>query len=159
MLVFLLLIRVLFSQEIPFLKPSLLNLKEVLAEARKEGKYLFLMFEEEGCPFCDKMKRITFQDPRVKEYFTKHFYMVIVDRKGSNPVVDFEGKETTERQLAKKYRVRGTPVFLFVDKRGRTILKIMGYVPPKEFLLIGKYIVEGYYKKMSFYRFKREFKE
>ena len=147
------------EHEIPFLKLSFLNLKEDLEEAKKEGKYLFLMFEEEGCPFCDKMKRVTFQNPKVKEYFTKHFYMVVIDRKGSNPVVDFSGKEMTEKQLAKKYKVRGTPVFVFVDHEGKTILKVMGYIPPEEFLLIGKYVAEGHYKKMSFYKFKRKYKE
>ena len=147
------------EHEIPFLKPSFLNLKEDLEEAKEEGKYLFLMFEEEGCPFCDKMKRVTFQNPKVKEYFTKHFYMVVIDRKGSNPVVDFSGKEMTEKELAKKYKVRGTPVFVFVDQEGKTILKVMGYIPPEEFLLIGKYIAEGHYKKMSFYKFKRKYKE
>ncbi|WP_461830207.1 thioredoxin family protein [Aquifex sp.] len=158
-LFFLIIMPLAFAQEIPFLKPSFLDLKEDLEEAKREGKYLFLMFEEEGCPFCDKMKRVTFQEPKVKEYFAKHFYMVIVDRKGSNPVVDFGGKEMTEKELAKKYKVRGTPVFVFVDHEGKTILKVMGYIPPEEFLLIGKYIAEGHYKNMSFYKFKRKYKE
>ena len=147
-----------FSQEIPFKKLSFLNLKEDLEEAKKEGKYLFIMFEQEGCPFCDKMIRVTFQDPKVKEYFTKHFYMVNIDIKGSNPVVDFEGNEMTEKEFARKFRVRATPVFVFFDHNGKPILKVPGYVPPKEFLLIGKYVAEGYYKKMSFYKFKRMYK-
>lgn len=159
-IVLLIILSISFSQEeIPFLKLSFLNLKEDLEEAKREGKHLFLMFEEEGCPFCDKMKRITFQHPDVKEYFSKNFYMVIIDRKGSNPVVDFEGNEITEKQLAKKYKVRGTPVFVFVDHTGKTILKVMGYIPPEEFLLMGKYVAEGHYKKMSFYKFKRKYKK
>jgi len=147
------------DRSIPFLKPSLLNLKEDLEEAKREGKYLFLMFEEEGCPFCDKMKRVTFQDPKVKEYFSKHFYMVIVDRKGSNPVVDFSGKQITEKQLAMDYKVRGTPVFVFVDHEGKTILRVMGYIPPEEFLLMGKFVAEGHYKNMNFFQFKEKYKK
>ena len=73
-IVLLIILSISFSQEeIPFLKLSFLNLKEDLEEAKREGKHLFLMFEEEGCPFCDKMKRITFQHPDVKEYFSKNF--------------------------------------------------------------------------------------
>ena len=147
------------DRSIPFLKPSFLNLKEDLEEAKKEGKYLFLMFEEEGCPFCDKMKRVTFQDPKVKEYFSKHFYMVIVDRRGSNPVVDFSGKQITEKQLAMDYKVRGTPVFVFVDHEGKTILRVIGYIPPEEFLLMGKFVAEGHYKNMNFFQFKEKYKK
>ncbi len=141
--------------EVPFVKLSFLNLKEDLQEAKEEGKYLFIMFHQEGCPFCDKMYRITFQDPKVKEYFTKHFYMVLIDIKGSNPVVDFDGKEMTEKEFAHKHRVRATPVFLFVDHEGKQIIKMVGYIPPKDWLLIGRYIVEGHYKKESLYRFLR----
>ncbi len=141
--------------EIPFLKLSFLNLPEDLQEAKEEGKYLFIMFHQEGCPFCDKMYRVTFQDPRVKEYFTKHFYMILLDIKGANPVVDFDGKEMTEKEFAHKHRVRATPVFLFVDHEGKEILKLVGYFPPEDWLLVGRYIVEGHYKKESFYRFVR----
>jgi len=147
------------AEEIPFEKASFLNLKEDLQEAKEEGKYLFIMFEQESCPFCDKMRRVTFQDPRVKEYFTKHFYMVRIDIKGANPVIYFDGKEMTERELAHKFRVRATPHFVFFDQSGKPILSVPGYIPPEEFLLIGKYIAEGYYKKMSFFKFKRIIRE
>ena len=51
----------LFSAEtIPFLKPSFLNLKEDLEEAKRDNKFLFIMFHQEGCPFCDKMRKVTF---------------------------------------------------------------------------------------------------
>lgn len=59
------------AQPIPFLKPSFMNLKEDLEDAKRDGKFLFIMFHQEGCPFCDKMRRVTFQDKRVQEYFYK----------------------------------------------------------------------------------------
>ncbi len=141
--------------DVPFVKPSFLDLREDLEDAKRDGKYLFIMFHQQGCPFCDKMYRVTFQDPKVKEYFTKHFYMVLIDIRGSNPVVDFSGKEMTEREFAHKHRVRATPVFLFVDYNGKKILEMVGYIPAKDWLLVGRYIVEGHYKKESFYKFLR----
>jgi thioredoxin-related protein len=140
---------------IPFLKMSFLNLKEDLEEAKSEGKYLFLMFHQEACPFCDKMYRITFQDKEVKEFFTKHFYMVLIDIKGANTLITLDGKEMTEKEFSHKKRVRATPLFIFLDQEGKEILKMVGYIPPKDFLLIGKYIVGGHYKKESFYKFLR----
>ncbi len=142
--------------EIPFLKLSFLNLKEDLEEAKRDGKFLFIMFHQEECPFCDKMYRVTFQDRRVQEYFTRHFYMVLIDIKGANTVVDFEGKETTEKEFAHRHRVRGTPVFLFVDHSGKQILKLVGYIPPDDWLVVGRFIVEGHYRNKNLYRFLRE---
>jgi len=156
---FLLFVGVVFSVpdvEIPFLKLSFLNLKEDLEEAKREGKHLFIMFHQDGCPFCDKMYRLTFQDPKVKEYYTKNFYMVLIDIKGANPVVDFQGRELTEKEFSHRYRVRATPQFLFVDEEGRDVLKLVGYYPPEDWFLIGRYIVEDHYKKVSLYRFIRE---
>ncbi|MFN3976361.1 MAG: thioredoxin family protein [Aquificaceae bacterium] len=148
---------ILFSAEaIPFLKPSFLNLKEDLEEAKRDNKLLFIMFHQEGCPFCDKMRRITFQDRKVQEYYTKHFYMVEVDIRGANEVVDLDGQRLTERQFSIKHGVRLTPVFMFFDGEGRVVAKVPGYIEPQEFLLIGRYVVEGHYKDKNLVQFIKE---
>ncbi len=146
-----------FSAEaIPFLKPSFLNLKEDFEDARKENKLLFIMFHQEGCPFCDKMRRVTFQERRVQEYFTKHFYMVEIDIRGANEVVDLDGKRLTERQFSLKHGIRLTPVFMFFDQEGRVVAKVPGYIEPQEFILIGRYVVEGHYRSKNLVQFLRE---
>ena len=147
-----------FASDIPFLKISFLDIGQDVEEARKEGKFLFIMFYQEGCPFCDKMRRVTFQDKEVKEYFTKHFYMIEINIKGSLPVIDVDGREYTEKTFSRKYGVRATPVFLFYDKDGEVILKLPGYYKPGEFLLIGKYIVEGHYKNENIFSFIRKYR-
>ncbi|MCS6957493.1 MAG: thioredoxin family protein [Aquificaceae bacterium] len=145
-----------FAEATPFLKPSFLNLREDLEEARRENKLLFVMFHQEGCPFCDKMRKVTFQDRRVQEYFTKHFYMVEIDIRGSNEVVDIDGKKLTEKQFSLKHGVRLTPVFLFFDAEGKPIVKVPGYIEPQEFILLGRYVVEGHYKTKNLVQFLRE---
>ncbi|ADO44981.1 conserved hypothetical protein [Hydrogenobacter thermophilus TK-6] len=144
---------------IPFLKPSLLNLKDDLEDAKRDGKYLFIMFHQEGCPFCDKMRKVTFQDKAVQEYFSKHFYMVEIDIRGANEVVDVDGKKMTERQFAHKYGVRLTPVFMFFDQKGNVVAKVPGYIEPKDFLLIGRYMVEGHYRDTNLVKFIKENKK
>ncbi|MEZ0337196.1 MAG: thioredoxin fold domain-containing protein [Aquificaceae bacterium] len=147
----------LFSAEaIPFLKPSFLNLKEDFEEAKKNGKFLFIMFHQEGCPFCDKMRKVTFQNRMVQEYYTKHFYMIEVDIRGPNEVVDLDGKKLTERQFSLKHGIRLTPVFMFFDKEGNVVAKVPGYIDPQEFILIGRYVVEGHYKNKNLVQFIRE---
>lgn len=147
----------LFSAEtIPFLKPSFLNLKEDLEEAKRDNKFLFIMFHQEGCPFCDKMRKVTFQNNMVRDYYTKHFYMIEIDIRGSNEVIDFDGKKLTERQFSLKHGVRLTPVFMFFDKEGKVVAKVPGYIEPQEFILIGRYVVEGHYKNKNLVQFIRE---
>ncbi len=155
-LILLLPVFALCAEVIPFLKPSFLNLKEDLEEARRNNKFLFIMFHQEGCPFCDKMRRITFQDRAVQEYYTKHFYMIEIDIRGSNEVIDLDGKKLTERQFALKHGIRLTPVFMFFDKEGKVVLKVPGYIEPKEFILIGRYVVEGHYKNKNLIQFLKE---
>jgi len=139
-----------------FLKPSFLNLKEDLEEAKRDNKFLFIMFHQEGCPFCDKMRKVTFQNNMVRDYYTKHFYMIEIDIRGSNEVIDFDGKKLTERQFSLKHGVRLTPVFMFFDKEGKVVAKVPGYIEPQEFILIGRYVVEGHYKNKNLVQFIRE---
>ena len=90
----------------------------------------------------------------VMRYFTKHFIMMETDIKGNLDVVMPDGTEGTERDFAKKNRVRATPVFIFYDKNGRLALRTTGYLDPKRFYLAGKYVVEGIYKTdKSFFRY------
>ncbi|MFN7065521.1 MAG: thioredoxin family protein [Aquificaceae bacterium] len=148
---------ILFSAEaIPFLKPSFLNLKEDMEEARRENKFLFVMFHQEGCPFCDKMRKVAFQDKGVQDYYSKNFYMVEIDIIGSNEVVDLDGNKLSERQFSLRHGVRLTPVFMFFDKDGKVVAKVPGYIEPQEFLLIGRYVVEGHYKSKNLVQFLRE---
>jgi len=156
LLVVLLPLIALSSAGIPFLKPSLLDLKEDLEDAKREGKHLFIMFHQEACPFCDKMRRVTFQDKRVQEYYKKHFYMVEIDIRGANEVVDLDGKKMTERQFAHKHGVRLTPVLMFLSQDGKVLAKVPGYIEPEEFLLIGRYVVEGHYKNTNLVKFIKE---
>ena len=65
-----------------------------------------------------------------------------------------DGTKGTERDFAKKLRVRATPVFIFYDKDGTSALRTTGYLDPNSFYLAGKYVVEGIYNtNKSFYRY------
>ncbi|WP_448588148.1 thioredoxin family protein [Thermocrinis sp.] len=141
---------------VPFLKPSFLNLREDVEEATKEGKYLFIMFHQEGCPFCDRMRRITFADRQVQEYYKRNFYMVEIDIRGALEVVDLDGQKLTERDFSRKHGIRATPTFMFFDKKGKILAKVPGYIEPNEFLLIGRWVAEEHYKRTSLVNFLRE---
>lgn len=119
-----------------------------------EKKFLVLFFNQAGCPYCDKMKSRVHPTARVMKYFTKHFIMMESDIKGNLNIVMPDGTHGTERDFAKKNRVRATPVFIFYDKDGTSALRTTGYLDPKQFYLAGRYVVEGIHKTdKSFFRY------
>ena len=143
-----------------FFNESFWDFTEELENARKAGKQgILVMFEMDECPFCHRMKTTVLNQPDVQDYFREHFLIFPVDIEGDVEVVDFRGKTTTMKDFAfKQYRVRATPVFAFYDLDGEYIkrARFTGATRDKdEFLLLGRYVVEGAYKKQSFTRYKR----
>ena len=143
-----------------FFNESFWDFTEELQNAREAGKQgILVMFEMDECPFCHRMKSTVLNQPDVQDYFREHFLIFPVDIEGDVEVVDFKGETTTMKDFAfKQYRVRATPVFAFYDLDGKYIkrARFTGATRDKdEFLLLGRYVVEGAYKQQSFTRYKR----
>jgi thioredoxin-related protein len=140
-----------------FFDPSLGDFKAELATAAKEGKQgVLLMFEAEGCPYCRKMKEQVLTRPEVQAYYRKHFAIFTVDVLGSVTVTDFAGRSATEKNFAREQRVRGTPTFLFVGADGKEMTRYTGATrDAREFMELGRYIVEGHWRKQDFQQFYR----
>lgn len=141
-----------------FFNQHLGDFKAELDTAKKEGKQgILLMFEMEECPFCHRMKQTILNQSEVQDYYRKHFLIFSVDTEGANALVDFAGKDTTEKQFALEHRVRATPAFIFFDLAGQPVTRFTGAAKDtKEFMTLGRYVVDGAYKDMPFAKFKRQ---
>ena len=125
--------------------------------AAEEGKHLVMFFHQAGCPYCDKMRARVFPTDKIIDYYTSNFVMIDSNIRGNLDVVMPDGTEGTERELAKKLRVRATPVFIFFDDQGEVALRTTGFLNVDLFYLAGKYVSDGVYKsKKSFFRFVQE---
>ncbi|MCU7960490.1 MAG: thioredoxin fold domain-containing protein [gamma proteobacterium symbiont of Bathyaustriella thionipta] len=145
-----------------FFQQSLGDFSEELQIAKEDGKLgLLLFFEEDNCPFCARMKQTVLNQVQVQDYFRRYFNIYALDIEGDVEMIDFNAKPTTERTFSEKqFRVRATPVIAFVDLNGQLIRKFTGATrDAAEFMLLGRYIVEGHYKQGSFTRFKRSQKK
>jgi thioredoxin-related protein len=136
------------------------NFQEELETARDSGKKaILIMFEMDECPFCHRMKNTILNQPDVQAYFREHFLIFPVDIEGDIEITDFQGKVTTMKDFAfRQYRVRATPVFAFFDLEGNYIkpARFTGAARDKgEFMLLGRYVVEGAYQNQPFTRYKR----
>jgi thioredoxin-related protein len=141
-----------------FFQPKLGDLQGDLAEARAEGKLgILLMFEMDECPFCDRMKHTVLNRSEVQDYFRKHFIIYPMDTRGDAPMVDFKGKNTTEKDFSLEQRARATPTFIFYDLDGKVMTRFTGATQTvDEFMLLGRYVAEGVYKTMPFNVYKRQ---
>ena len=141
-----------------FFQESFGDLTEELETARSEGKQaIMIFFELDDCPFCHRMKREVLNRSEVQDYYRKHFRILAMDIEGDVEITNFKGKATTEKAFAEKEnRVRATPVIAFFDLQGNLLTKYTGATrDAREFLLLGKFVVEGHYKDSNFTRFKR----
>ena len=144
-----------------FFGQNLGDFKGELETAKKESKKgILIMFELDDCPFCHRMKQTILNQSEVQDYYRKNFLIFSVDAVGANPMVDFKGKQTTEKNYANENRVRATPVFSFFDLEGKQVMRFTGAAKDtNEFLQLGRYVAEGAYKSMPFEKYKQKGKQ
>lgn len=117
------------------------NYKEGMALSKKTGKNVFIYFHTSWCTYCTKMKNTTFKDKKVIEYINSNYIPIGVDG-------------DKEKDLVKKYRVRGYPDSVFIAD-GKTFHR-PGYVPAKIYYAILSYVKTRSYLKMSFSKFLKQ---
>jgi thioredoxin-related protein len=135
-----------------FFDHSLGDFAAELKIAQQQGKQgILLVFEAESCPYCRRMREQVLSQTPVQQFYQRHFNIFSVDFSGSVSVVDFAGKDLTEKAFARTQRVRGTPTFLFVGIDGREMARYTGATRDVgEFMILGRYITEGHSKTMTF---------
>jgi thiol-disulfide isomerase/thioredoxin len=84
--------------------------EELLAEAKKQDKKIFIDFYTKWCGPCRAISKNVFPLESVGKFYNEHFI---------NYKVDAEVGEGPE--LAKKYNVKGFPTFTFTDAEGKSI--------------------------------------
>lgn len=101
--------------------------KEILAEAGRQNKIVFVDAYTTWCGPCKMMDRNTFPNKEVGEFFNANFINAKIDmEKGEGPAI------------AQEYGVRAYPSFLFVDSDGALVHRSLGYQEASAFLVTGK---------------------
>jgi thiol-disulfide isomerase/thioredoxin len=98
--------------------------QDVLAEAKRQNKPVFVDFYTSWCPPCRRMAREAFPNAAVGVKFNKHFI---------NYQVNAEVGEGFN--LAKRYAVQSYPTALFLIPTGELIHRAVGYGGIKAMLL------------------------
>ena len=140
-----------------FFQPKFGDFQAELDTAKQQGKKgIFLFFEMDDCPFCERMKTTILNQADVQDAFRAQFLVYSIDVNGDTQMTDFQGKAQTEKAFAFTHRVRATPTMLFFDLDGKLVTRHTGPTKDKaEFLLLGKFVVDGAYTTQSFTKYKQ----
>ena len=101
--------------------------QEALEKAATENKPIFLDIYATWCGPCKMLKKRTFSDKEVGDYYNANFI---------NIAVDGETKEGIE--LINNYQVNGYPTLLILDNKGKQLTKQVGFVEPHILVNFGK---------------------
>ncbi len=101
--------------------------EEVVAEAKKSGKFIFVDAYAAWCRPCKLLQSTTFREKNASAYFNKNFVNYAADMEKGSGV-----------QLSEQWDVEGYPALLFFDPEGKIIMRHTGYVDGKALIRIGR---------------------
>lgn len=128
-----------------------------ITQAKKKNKPLMVDFYTDWCHWCKVLDQKTFSDKTVKAYLEKHYVSAKILADNKTQTAQYKGNTYKNNELTAAMGISGFPALMFYESNGEVITRIPGFVPPEEFILILKYIKEGYYKKnVSFEEFKKK---
>lgn len=100
--------------------------KEILAEAKRSNKLIFLDAHTSWCGPCKVMKADVFTNKEVGELYNRNFVNAYIDmEKGEGPA------------LQKEYEVRYYPTLLYINGDGAIVHKVVGSCSVEKFLQHG----------------------
>lgn len=100
---------------------------EALKQAAKQDKYIFVDAYAVWCGPCKMLKRTTFKDKEVADFFNKNFVNVAMDmEKGQGP------------ELGSQWALEGYPTLLIFNSKGKRVLHTVGFIEPSELLRFAK---------------------
>lgn len=129
---------------------------EGLRQAEASGKKIFLYFGRYGCAWCDKTNKESFSDAGLKQLYSANYVLVYVDAESGTRLSLPSGERITEMELGARLNVFATPVFLYLEPDGTTILKVPGFKTVQDFRDFDRYVRGGHYKKMKLLEFLAE---
>jgi thioredoxin-related protein len=102
--------------------PAASNLKQLGAESARLRAPIVILFSSPGCPYCLEVRR-NYLAPRLAgaEALAPQVLIRELDITSRERVIDFDGRATTESEVADRYGVRMVPVVMALDSRGKPI--------------------------------------
>ena len=126
--------------------------------AIKDNKPILVDFYSDGCGACKAMHNKTFTEPGIIKLFKDYWICIRINTSHTDKYGTIDGKKMSYSDLARYYRVRGVPTYVFFDKERKPVQSVLGYKNSELFGFILNYIKEEVYKKGISFKEYRESK-
>ncbi|MEL6391962.1 MAG: thioredoxin domain-containing protein [Bacteroidota bacterium] len=105
---------------------------QLLEQAQQEDKLIFVDAYATWCGPCRMMDRSVFNQEEVGRFYNANFINLKLDvEKGEGPT------------LARQYRVRAMPTYIFINGDGEVVHTAMGAMTASRFLELGETALQG----------------
>lgn len=94
--------------------------KEAIERAKRSGKNILVVFHADWCHWCHKLDDDTIKNHKVQEVL-EDYYLVRVNT-------------DENRELTRKYSVRGLPCYFVIDGDEKILNRGSGYKKPDQFI-------------------------
>jgi thiol:disulfide interchange protein len=103
---------------------------EALAASKETGKPIFIDFYTTWCGPCKQLKKVSFKDKAVGEYYNKNFICISVDAEKGEGI-----------EVARQYNVRSYPTLLIINNNGAVKARTEGFMKPYILINFGRRVV------------------
>lgn len=140
------------NHEVPsWFKDSFLDISEDIEEATEKNKHFMIFLDFEGCPYCSKMLKESFEeDNKTSQFIKNNFDVIELNVKGSRELTWVDGDVLTEKDLTEKLKIQYSPTLLIFNSNKEIVARVNGYRNSKDFQYILDFIQTKSYEKMDF---------
>jgi thioredoxin-related protein len=132
-------------------KLSFGDLRKDLEEALAAGKKgIVVYFGQKRCSYCEQFLEKDLGQADIVSYMRRNFDVIPIDIWDIDDIIDTDGTEQSERELALKYQTNFTPSLVFYDENGKPVFRLRGFYPPYKFRAALKYVAEKFYEEETF---------
>ena len=114
--------------------------------ARQKRKPVVIDFYADWCMWCKVMDEKTFSDPEVQKKMARDYVAIRIDMQKSGKIT-YNGTDYPTQEFAGMLGVEGLPTLVFMDKKGKFVTRIPGFVKPDIFKVLLDYMEEECYSK------------
>ncbi len=102
-------------------------LSDALEEANKQGKWIYMDVGAKWCTPCQMMKKEVYSNKETADFFNKNFVNYLVD-----------GEKNEGPDLRVIFNIKSYPTLLFIDGKGREMLKMESSLSNSALISFGK---------------------